>query len=97
MAKKPTRPKDANQLAKAAVAIATGENQNADLSVDLLKAAAAALGRKAAKRGACWPKLFSASRRSEIAKKARRKMEKVAPTIETEPPLVLFYKYLVKS
>ena len=73
MAKKPTRPRDANQLAKSIVDIATGEHeeQKVDPSADQLKAAAAALGRKGGlKGGPARAKALSQKRRSQIAKKA---------------------------
>ena len=73
MAKKPTRPRDTNQLAKSIVDIATGEaeEKKVDAAVDQLKAAAAALGRKGGlKGGPARAKILPAKRRSEIAKKA---------------------------
>lgn len=76
MAKKPTRPRDANQLAKAIVDIATSEKptDKIDPETDVLKAAAAALGRRGGlKGGKARAKKLSAKRRSEIAKKAAQK------------------------
>jgi hypothetical protein len=73
MAKKPTRPRDANQLAKLVADLATGEanEEKVDPSADQLKAAAAALGKKGGlKGGPARAKSLSAKRRSEIAKKA---------------------------
>lgn len=73
MAKKPTRPRDANQLAKSIVDIATGEakEEQVDPATDQLRAAAAALGRRGGlKGGKARAKKLSAKRRSEIAKKA---------------------------
>jgi hypothetical protein len=75
MAKKPTRPRDANQLAKSIVDIATGEAEEAkDKPTDEVRAAAAALGRLGGlKGGNARAKSLSAKRRSEIAKKAAEK------------------------
>ena len=72
MAKKPTRPRDANQLAKSIVDIATGESQDTkEDPTDEVRAAAAALGRLGGlKGGKARAKSLSAKRRSEIAKKA---------------------------
>jgi hypothetical protein len=70
MAKKPTRPRDTNQLAKSIVDIATGGSKP-DAPSDELKAAAAALGRKGGlKGGPARAKALSKKRRSEIAKRA---------------------------
>jgi hypothetical protein len=72
MAKKPTRPKDANQLAKSIVDVATGEKEK-EPPTDEVKAAAAALGRLGGlKGGNARAKSLSAKRRSEIAKKAAK-------------------------
>lgn len=69
MAKKKL-PKDANQLAKSIVDIATGEAQEVK-PVDEVKAAAAALGRLGGlKGGKARAQSLSAKKRSEIAKKA---------------------------
>jgi hypothetical protein len=73
MAKKPTRPRDANQLAKSIVDIATGESEDKKDSIpaDELKAAAAALGRLGGlKGGKARAEKLSPKKRSEIAKKA---------------------------
>lgn len=73
MAKKPTRPRDANQLAKSIVDIATGEakEDKVDPAVDQLKVAAAALGRLGGlKGGKARAAKLSPKKRSEIAKKA---------------------------
>lgn len=74
MAKKSTRPKDANQLAKRIVDIATGDsNDTKEQPTDEVKAAAAALGRLGGlKGGKARAKSLSAKRRSEIAKKAAK-------------------------
>lgn len=73
MAKKPTRPRDTNQLAKSIVDIATGETKDESSPSDELKAAAAALGRKGGlKGGPARAKALSARKRSEIAKKAAK-------------------------
>jgi hypothetical protein len=74
MAKKPTRPRDTNQLAKSIVDIVTAERgEKADPPTDEVKAAAAALGRLGGlKGGKARAKSLSAKRRSEIAKKAAK-------------------------
>ncbi len=70
MAKKVKRPKDANQLAKSIVDLATGETKE-PLPQDEVKAAAAALGRLGGlKGGKARAKSLSPKKRSEIAKKA---------------------------
>jgi hypothetical protein len=70
MAKKVKRARDTNQLAKNIVDLATGETQDSQ-SIDAIKAAAAALGRKGGlKGGKARAKSLTAKQRSEIAKKA---------------------------
>ncbi|UEG49259.1 hypothetical protein LK994_11515 [Ferruginibacter lapsinanis] len=66
------RPKDTNQLAKSIVDIATGEiEETKSTEQDLIKAAAAALGRKGGlKGGKARAASLTPKRRSEIAKKA---------------------------
>ena len=72
MAKKPTRPRDANQLAKSIVDIATGGDTEPQApEVTGKNPAAVALGRLGGlKGGKARAKSLSAKRRSEIAKKA---------------------------
>ena len=72
MAKKPTRPRDTNQLAKSIVDIATGESdEDKETLSDEVRAAAAALGRLGGlKGGKARAKSLSAKRRSEIARRA---------------------------
>ncbi len=71
--KKPSRPRDTNQLAKLIVDIATGEKD--DTAPDNGKdPAAVALGRKGGlKGGVARAKKLTAKERSEIAKKAAEK------------------------
>ena len=70
MAKKPTRPRDTNQLAKSIVDIATGETDSAPTQ-DGKNPAAVALGRLGGlKGGKARAEKLSAKKRSEIAKKA---------------------------
>ncbi len=65
------RPTDLNQRAKSIVDIATGEVTENITPKDVLKEAAAALGRKGGlKGGKARAKSLSSKRRSEIAKKA---------------------------
>lgn len=66
------RSKDINQLAKSIVDTATKDEKVEPLSPeDIIKAAAAALGRKGGlKGGPARAKALNAKRRSEIAKKA---------------------------
>ena len=72
MAKKAKLPKDANQLAKSIVDIATGEMREIK-PVDEVKAAAAALGRLGGlKGGKARAESLSPKKRSEIAKKAAK-------------------------
>ena len=67
------RPTDINQRAKSIVDIATGEVSETKEEKDVIKAAAAALGRKGGlKGGHARAKVLSAKRRSEIAKKAAK-------------------------
>ncbi len=67
------RPTDINQRAKSIVDIATGEVSVTKEEKDVIKAAAAALGRKGGlKGGHARAKVLSAKRRSEIAKKAAK-------------------------
>jgi hypothetical protein len=71
MIKKKKLPKDANQRAKAIVDLATGNNQETELTPDGKNAAAVALGKIGGKKGGpARAKALSAKRRSEIAKKA---------------------------
>ena len=74
MAKKPTRPRDTNQLAKSIVDIATGERDPAPIPQDGKNPAAVALGRLGGlKGGKARAAKLSSKRRSEIAKKAAQK------------------------
>lgn len=67
---KSVRPKDTNKLSKNIVDIATGETSDETTS-NVMKAAAAALGRKGGlKGGVARAKALSPKKRSEIAKKA---------------------------
>jgi hypothetical protein len=67
---KPKRPRDANQLAKLIVDMATGEAPP-DTTVDGKDPAAVALGRKGGlKGGKARAESLSAKRRAEISKKA---------------------------
>jgi hypothetical protein len=71
MAKKPTRPRDTNQLAKSIVDIATGETEPAPVLQDGKNPAAVALGRLGGlKGGKARAAKLSSKKRSEIAKKA---------------------------
>ena len=72
MAKKPTRPRDANQLAKSIVDIATGGDTEPKASEEAGKnPAAVALGRLGGlKGGKARAAALSPKKRSEIAKKA---------------------------
>lgn len=73
MAKKPTRPRDPNQLAKLIADLATGEaeDKNPDEGKD---PAAIALGRKGGlKGGKARAKKLTKEQRQEIAKKAAKK------------------------
>lgn len=73
MSKKPRRPRDANQLAKSIVDIATGEKDDA-LPEDGKNPAAVALGRLGGQKGGkARAKSLTAEQRSEIAKKAAAK------------------------
>lgn len=63
------RPTDINQRAKTIVDIATGQTKDNLTQEDIIKAAAAALGRKGGlKGGKARAKKLTAKRRSEIAK-----------------------------
>lgn len=69
MAKKVKRPKDANQLAKSILDIATGEDKS--MISDEIRLAAAALGRKGGlKGGKARAEALTPKRRKEIAQKA---------------------------
>jgi hypothetical protein len=69
---KPKRPRDANQLAKLIVDMATGEAPP-DTTVDGKDPAAVALGRKGGlKGGMARAKSMTAKQRSAIARKAAR-------------------------
>ena len=71
MAKKATRPRDTNQLAKSIVEIATGEIDPAPAPVSTKNPAAVALGRLGGlKGGKARAASLTAKKRSEIAKKA---------------------------
>lgn len=71
MAKKKKLPTDTNRLAKSIVDIATGESEDTQTEQDLIKAAAAALGRKGGlKGGVARAAALSPKKRSDIAKKA---------------------------
>jgi hypothetical protein len=71
MAKKPARPKDANQLAKSIVDLATGETDPAPVKNSGKNPAAVALGRLGGlKGGKARAESLTAKKRSEIAKKA---------------------------
>ena len=74
MAKKPTRPRDANQLAKSIVDIATGETEKEEQIQPEKNPAAVALGRLGGlKGGKARAAKLSPKKRSEIAKKAAAK------------------------
>ena len=75
MAKKPTRPRDTNQLAKSIVDIATSGDAEPKIQEETGKnPAAVALGRLGGlKGGKARAKSLSPKRRSEIAKKAAQK------------------------
>ena len=62
MTKKPNRPRDANQLAKSIIDLATGETEDAPLSAKQLNTAKA--GKKGGKARA---RVLSPQERSEIA------------------------------
>jgi hypothetical protein len=71
MAKKPTRPRDSNQLAKSIVDLATGEGDPAQN--DGKNPAAVALGRLGGlKGGKARAESLTAKKRKEIAKKAAK-------------------------
>ena len=72
MAKKPARPRDTNQLAKAIADIATRDtDERVDPHADEIKAAAAALGRLGGlKGGKARAAKLTPQKRAEIAKKA---------------------------
>jgi hypothetical protein len=71
MAKKSTRPRDTNQLAKSIVDLATGEAENTAPVPDGKNPAAVALGRLGGlKGGKARAESLTAKKRSEIAKKA---------------------------
>lgn len=64
-------PTDTNKKAKAIVDALTGDNEETQQEQDLIKAAAAALGRKGGlKGGPARANALTSKRRSEIAKKA---------------------------
>lgn len=77
MTDRPKRPRDANQLAKSIVDLATGEAEE-DAPADRSKARAGSLG------GAARASRLSAEQRSAIARKAasRRWAAKAAPSEE---------------
>ena len=70
--KRPKRPRDANQLAKSIVDIATGEQDDASIAVASGKnPAAVELGRLGGKKGGkARAKKLSSERRAEIARSA---------------------------
>ena len=71
--KKPKRPRDANQLAKFIVDVATGEVQESDPN-DGKNPAAVALGRLGGQKGGkARAKSLTAEQKSAIAKKAAKK------------------------
>jgi len=71
MAKKPTHPRDMNQLAKSIVDIATGEKDTTPAEDSGKNPAAVALGRLGGlKGGKARAEKLSPKKRSEIAKKA---------------------------
>ena len=71
MAKKIKLPTDTNKRAKSIVDALTSNNKDTQSQEDLIKAAAAALGRKGGLVGGnARAKVLSAKRRTEIAKKA---------------------------
>ena len=73
MAKKPTRPRDTNQLAKSIVDLATGEIDPAPIENKEKNPAAVALGRLGGlKGGKARAEKLTAKKRSEIAKKAAK-------------------------
>ena len=73
MAKKPTRPRDTNQLAKSIVDIATGETNQDEQIQPEKNPAAVALGRLGGlKGGKARAAKLSSKKRSEIAKKAAK-------------------------
>ena len=70
MAKKIKLPADVNKRAKSIVDALTADDKDTQSQEDLIKAAAAALGRKGGlKGGPARAKSLSAKKRSEIAKK----------------------------
>ena len=70
---KPKRPRDANQLAKFIVDLATGEQSEPKPADDGKDPAAVALGRKGGlKGGKARSEGMTAARRAEIAKKAAK-------------------------
>lgn len=71
MAKKPTWPRDANQLAKSIVDLATGGDDSKPVDESGKNPAAVALGRLGGlKGGKARAEKLSSKKRSEIAKKA---------------------------
>jgi hypothetical protein len=73
MAKKPTRPRDSNQLAKSIVDLATGEDNQEAADNSGKNPAAVALGRLGGlKGGKARAEKLSSKKRSEIAKKAAK-------------------------
>ena len=74
MAKKPTRPRDTNQLAKSIVDLATGEVDPTPIEVKEKNPAAVALGRLGGlKGGKARADKLTPEKRTEIAKKAAQK------------------------
>ena len=71
MSKRPTRPKDSNQLAKLMVEIATGEVSDSPAKDDARDPEAVVLGRKGGlKGGAARAKALTPEQRAEIARTA---------------------------
>lgn len=72
------RPRDANQLAKLVVALATGEAEDIPQTPDGKNAAAVALGRMGGRKGGkARAASLSAKERTDIARKAARARWKV--------------------
>jgi hypothetical protein len=70
---KPKRPRDANQLAKSIVDLATGQSEEKSQAADTRDPAAVALGRKGGlKGGRARAERLSAKERKEIASRAAR-------------------------
>ena len=73
MAKKSKLPADANKKAKSIVDIATSENEDTEIEIDAIKAAATALGRLGGlKGGKARADKLTPEQRSKIAKDAAK-------------------------